>query len=270
MEVWHAIVLGIIQGLSEFLPISSSGHLIIVSTILQGKPLSMSLDVALHVGTFVALLLYFWKDWWQMFLGNLSSIRERKWNTESKILSLILIGTIPAAVVGKLLVHEIEHFFGSHPYLVCIPLVVVGILLWWVDKVAPIRRELKDLKVKDGILIGLAQACALFPGTSRSGATIMAGRWLGLDRTSAARFSFLLGTPAMAGAALLKSQEILASIHLPEFYLGILTSAVVGFFVIAFFMRYLQTHGFGVFALYRIILAAVSLFLLMSGKTGGS
>ncbi len=264
MELTHSVILGIIQGFSEFLPISSSGHLIIVSTMLQGQPLSMSMEVALHVGTLVALLLFFWRDWIDLLQGSILTLKEKKINPRSQLVINIIVGTIPAGIVGKLFEHQIEAFFSAHPLYVCFPLVFVGILLWWIDKKSPVTTKMMDLTPKQGLIVGLAQACALFPGTSRSGATIIAGRWLGLDRNEAARFSFLLGTPAMAGAALLKSKEILASIQQPEFYVGIIVSGVVGWLVIGFLLRYLRTSGFAVFAIYRVVLALVSAGILMS------
>jgi undecaprenyl-diphosphatase len=264
MELWHSVVLGIIQGLAEFLPISSSGHLIIVSTMLQGQPLSMNLEVALHVGTLAALLVYFWRDWIDLAQGSLQTVKEKKLNARSRLLLNLIIGTIPAAIVGKIFEHQIEEFFSTRPILVCIPLIFVGLLLWWVDRRMPVTRKLDSFTPKDGLIVGIAQTCALFPGTSRSGATILAGRLLGIDRSDAARFSFLLGTPITGGAALLKSKAILASIHLPEFYIGMLVSAVTGWLVIGFLMRYLRKYGFGVFAIYRIVLALVSVGILMS------
>jgi len=264
MELSHSVILGVIQGLAEFLPISSSGHLIIVSTILQGKPLPLSFEVALHVGTLFALLLYFWKDWLDLFKGSVETLQQKKINPRSQMVLNIIVGTIPAAVVGKIFEHDIEAFFSTRPILVCIPLVFVGILLWWVDKKAPVTRKMTDFNLKDGFLVGIAQACALFPGTSRSGATIIASRLLGLDRSEAARFSFLLGTPIMGGAAILKSKEILASIHLPEFYVGMSVSALTGWIVIGFLMKYLRNYGFAVFAIYRVILAIVSIVLLQA------
>lgn len=264
MELWHSVVLGIIQGLAEFLPISSSGHLIIVSTMLQGQPLSMALEVALHVGTLAALLIYFWRDWVDLLQGSLLTLKEKKLNPRSQMVINIIVGTIPAGIIGKLFEHQIEGFFSTRPILVCFPLIIVGLLLWWVDRKAKIHRKMMEFTPKHGFLVGLAQACALFPGTSRSGSTIIACRLLGLDRSDAARFSFLLGIPVMGGAALLKADEILASIHLPEFYVGMLVSAVTGWLVIGFLMRYLRTYGFGVFAVYRVVLALVSIGILMS------
>ncbi|HYX39190.1 MAG TPA: undecaprenyl-diphosphate phosphatase [Oligoflexus sp.] len=264
MELWHSVVLGIIQGLAEFLPISSSGHLIIVSTMLQGRALSMSFEVALHVGTLLALLVYFWKDWIDLLQGSVLSLKEKKINPRSQLLINLIVGTVPAAIIGKLFEHQIEEFFSTRAILVCFPLIIVGILLWWVDRKAPVHRKMLEFKPIHGLLVGVAQACALFPGTSRSGATIIASRLMGLDRSEAARFSFLLGTPITAGAALLKADEILASIHLPEFYVGMLVSAVTGWLVIGFLMRYLRKYGFGVFAIYRVVLALVSIGILMS------
>ncbi|MCX6127851.1 MAG: undecaprenyl-diphosphatase UppP [Proteobacteria bacterium] len=264
MDLSHSVILGVIQGLAEFLPISSSGHLIIISTIMNGQALPMSFEVALHVGTLGALLLYFWRDWWALALGCLSAVQKRQKNYQSRLFVNLVIGTIPAGIIGKLFEHQIESFFTEHPILICIPLVLVGILLWWVDKKAATSRKIDDFGARESFLVGVAQACALFPGTSRSGATIIAGRVLGLNRGDAARFSFLLGTPAMAGAALLKSKEILASIHQPVFYVGMSVSLVVGWLVIGFLLRFLRNNGFAWFAIYRVALAFVSAILLFS------
>ena len=182
---------------------------------------------------------------------------EKSWES-GVLLPALLLGSVPAAVIGLSARKQIEALFHN-PLSVAVPLFLVGFLLWWVDKVAPSDRSLPELSLKDGVLIGLAQACALIPGVSRSGATITAARALGMDRSGAARFSFLLGTPAMGGAALLHWRDFLVSWHQPGFLLGVLTSFLVGCLAIRFFLGFIQKFGFLAFALYR---AAVALCLI--------
>jgi len=252
-----AAVLGVIQGLTEFLPVSSSGHLVIVSSILDGEPLPLSLNIALHLGTLAATMAYFWRDWVRMgaACARRVAFRESSFETRTLIPALVL-GTIPAGIIGLLWQKEIEILFHN-PLSVTLPLALVGLALWAVDSKMPSPLKLSDLRIRDGILIGFAQATALIPGVSRSGATILGGRILGLKRDEAARFSFLLGTPAMAGAALLNLDSLLVSMKEPVFYIGFVMALVTGVFAIGFMLRFLRSHGFGVFALYRLVLAAI-------------
>jgi undecaprenyl-diphosphatase len=261
MDIVHAWILGVIQGLTEFLPVSSSGHLIVFSWIMDGKPLPLAFNVALHIGTLSAILFYFWRDWLDLLQGNLAAMQQGKANAQSRLLGNILLGSVPAGIIGGLWEDEIEAFL-HHPGIVCITLISVGWLLWWVDRRSPVTQKMLELSPKQAFLIGVAQAVALIPGTSRSGATILCGRWLGLDRAEAARFSFMLGTPAMAGAALLKGKYILASIHQPEFWVGVISSAAVGYAAISFLLAFLRRYGFGVFAVYRTVLAILTLIVL--------
>lgn len=259
----HAIILGFLQGTAEFLPISSSGHLILASYFMDGKPLPLALNVALHVGTLLAILLYFWRDWMKIANCLVKRITQKEKSFESDVLfPALLIGSIPAAVVGLLWEEDIERIFHSPQYVV-VPLALVGILLWWGDRKAPTTRPLNKLTFKDSILIGVFQACALIPGVSRSGSTILGGRLLGFSRTDAARYSFLLGTPAMAGAALLKRKEILESFNEPSFFVGCMTALLVGCLAISFLMAFIKRYGFGVFALYRVGLAVTIIVLLV-------
>ena len=258
----YALVLGVVQGITEFLPVSSSAHLIIVSSFYQGKALPLSLNIALHIGTLVAVLVYFKKDWLEISGDILKSSRDRKRRFSSHVLfPALIIGTIPAGVIGLLGKDYIEDMFHN-PGFVVYPLAVVGIALWWFDKKSSTERSLKDLGLKDAILIGFAQACALIPGTSRSGATIIGGRLLGFDRETAARFSFLLGTPAMVGAAILESKDILSSLDDPVFYVGIVTSALVGVLSIHLLLEFLKRFGLGAFAIYRVVLAIILFYLV--------
>ncbi len=257
MEALYAAALGAIQGISEFLPISSSAHLIVFSKLVGGETLPLSLNVAMHLGTFFAAFLYFWKDWQRIFLGlkNFSFNGSRSF--ESHVLvPAIVVGTIPAAAVGLLLKEHIESIF-HHPQATIAPLIFVGLGLWIVDERCKVSRNFTDLKISDAFLIGICQAIALIPGTSRSGATILGARVLGFSRSDSARFSFVLGAPAMAGAALIESSGIWAHSSNPIFYIGILTSFFVGLTSIHVLLIILQSYGFLAFAIYRCILAGI-------------
>ncbi len=263
IQTIHAMVLGFLQGTAEFLPISSSGHLILASYFMDGKPLPLALNVALHVGTLLAVLLYFWRDWLKLADRVLKRITKKEKSFESDILfPALIIGSIPAGVVGLLWEDDIERIFHAPQYVI-VPLALMGLAIWWGDRKAPVTRTFDKLTFKDSILIGLAQACALIPGVSRSGSTILGGRLLGFSRTDAARYSFLLGTPAMAGAALLKHKEIAQSLSDPSFLVGCITALLVGCVAISFLMAFIKRFGFGVFAIYRIGLAAIILALLV-------
>lgn len=260
-EILYAIILGIIQGISEFLPISSSGHLIIYSSLSEGASLPLSLNVALHFGTLLAILIYFHKDWLKLLYGVDGYVRKRERSFESHtLLPALVFGSIPAAIIGLSFKDQIESYFHS-PAVVAIPLIVVGILMVVCDKYYPSSKPLKNLSVKDGVIIGFAQAIALIPGTSRSGITITAGRVLNFSKVDAARFSFLLGTPAMAGAFLLEAKDILNYISNPVFYVGIISSFLVGLVTMKFLFKFLQKFGFLGFAIYRIIIAIIIILI---------
>jgi undecaprenyl-diphosphatase len=249
-----AIILGAVQGLSEFLPISSSAHLIIFSWFLSGKPLPMVLNIAMHVGTLSSLLLFFWADWMEIGRSVVARISKGQRSFQSDALFPgLVIGSIPAAVVGLLGKDYIEEYFHS-PAMVVVPLILVGFVLWWVDRTHPQANSLQGMSVKKSWYIGLAQTLALIPGVSRSGITIIAARTMDFDRAAAARFSFLLGTPALFGAALLHGRQISEHIQEPIFYGGIISSCVVGCIAIKFFIAFIQRYGFLAFALYRLAL----------------
>lgn len=256
-EALQAVILGIVQGIGEFLPISSSGHLIIVSWLMSGKPLPLTLNIALHVGTLLAVIAYFWRDWLLIARSLVTRVVSGSTSYETSVLLPgILIGSVPAGVIGVLWNDKIEQIFHN-PLSVCLPLLLVGIALWLVDRKWPVTKSSSNLTLLDCALIGVGQACALIPGVSRSGATILTGRLRGIDRESAARFSFMLGTPAMGGAALLKYKDLIASSGDPIFYIGTVVSFVTGLLAIGFLLRFLRKFGFGVFAAYRALLAAV-------------
>ncbi|MGD9935813.1 MAG: undecaprenyl-diphosphate phosphatase, partial [Dehalococcoidia bacterium] len=212
MDLLRAVVLGVVQGLTEFLPVSSSGHLILVPSLFGWDDQGLAFDVGLHAGTLVALLAYFWRDWATMTFCGLDDLRHhgpsvRRYQQPSRLLLLIVLGSVPAAVAGLALNGWIEENLRQ-AWLVALMLIFVGALMLIADRRSRLDRSLHDLGVVDAVLVGLAQAVALIPGVSRSGATISTGLVRGLDREAAARFAFLLGTPAFAGAALLKFKDL--------------------------------------------------------------
>lgn len=254
---WYAALLGVLQGTTEFLPVSSSGHLVVVSFFVGGETLPLALNIALHLGTLGAVFVFFWRDWLRLILGAWGRVRRSEKSFESEILLPgLILGSLPAGVVGLVAHEQIEKVFHN-PLSVAAPLLVVGIILWWVDYRYPVTKILRNLRLKDAVWIGVAQTFALIPGVSRSGSTIVAGRMLGLSREDAARFSFLLGTPAMAGAALLKGDELLAHAGDPVFYTGFFVSMITGILTIGLLLKFLRRFGFASFAIYRAGLAIV-------------
>lgn len=268
-DILRAIVLGIVQGLTEFLPISSSGHLIIVRELFGWEFTDeLTFDVSLHLGTTAAVLAYFARDWIGMARGGLRWLAgDRKprvgETADARVLILIIVGSIPIAITGLLLQDWIENEIRS-PVVASAMLIVFALVLLLAERLGRGDQSIHDASLKDALAIGGAQALALIPGVSRSGITISAGLVRGLDRSSAARFSFLLSTPAIGGAALLTlgdaiSEGVIAG-SLDIIIAGFIASAVVGWFAIAVLMRVLQTHTFLPFVIYRI--AAGTFFLL--------
>jgi undecaprenyl-diphosphatase len=265
-QLVQAIVLGIVQGLTEFLPISSSGHLIVIPALLGWEdPFieSLAFSVMLHVATLAALLIYFARDWVRLVPAGIAALRDRSFNgdPDRRLAWLLAATTIPAVIVGVALNDLIETVFRE-PRLVAMTLVAGAIILWLADRVGSRSRAIEQLTFRSALGIGAAQALALIPGVSRSGISISAGLFAGLDREAAARFAFLMATPITAGAGLWEARKIIAGeagVDLPLVPLlaGMLASLVAGLLAIAFLMRYLRSHGLGVFVLYRLVLAAV-------------
>ena len=252
----YALILGIVQGITEFLPVSSSAHLI-VSSWLSGRELPLVINVSLHFGTVLAVLFYFRDDWFKLIRKSLSFIQNKEKSFESHILLPgIILGTFPAGIIGLLFKDKIEEYL-HHPIATVLPLIVIGLALWLVDQYSPTKRDIKELRIRDAFYIGLAQAIALIPGVSRSGATILAGRYLSFDRVSAAKFSFLLGTPAMLAATLLVLKDTAAYLGEPVFYFSIFVSFISGLLAIKFLLKFLEKTGLFYFAVYRIILAMI-------------
>ncbi|HEY3346589.1 MAG TPA: undecaprenyl-diphosphatase UppP [Nitrospirota bacterium] len=261
--VISAIVLGILQGLTEFLPVSSTAHLILLPWALNwNDPLlsSLNFDVALHLGTLVAVVAYFRNDWAALIRAFFSSIAKKKAETaDERVIWLILIATVPGAVLGKLFEQDVETVFRN-PLLIASTLFVVAIIMMLAERYAAKREGMgmDEMKLPHAVAIGFAQACALLPGVSRSGATITAGLFAGYTRESAARFSFLLSTPIIAGACLLKAGKLIEGFRMGEgtvIVAGVAASAVSGYLAIAFLINYLKKHPLDVFAWYRIALA---------------
>jgi len=259
----QSIILGIVQGLGEFLPISSTAHLILAPYLFGWQDPGLSFDVALHVGTLIAVVTFFWRDWIDIFslaFKNESKVHQaykvHKENYPKSILWLLVIASVPGAIFGFLFDDYAEHAFRS-PLLIAFTLSVVGLILYLVDKYAKHKKDISHISIKDAILIGLSQAVAIIPGVSRSGATMTTGLALGLSREQAARFSFLLSTPIIFGAALIKIPHLLqAGIDLP-IILGIIAAAISGYLAIKYILRFIQRIGYAPFFWYRLALAAI-------------
>lgn len=267
MDFLRAAILGIVQGLTEFLPVSSSGHLVLIPALFGWDDQGLSFDVGLHLGTLLAILVYFWRDWAEMIsVGTVDLVRYqfrfRLHRRPSQFLWLLALGSIPAAVVGALFNDWIEDHVRQ-PWLIAITLAVVGAVMLYADRRGTRERGMASIGIADAVVIGVAQACALIPGVSRSGATMTTALFRGLDRNDAARFAFLLGTPAFVGAAALKASDLAgeSSTQLSELAVGFACSAVVGFLVIHFLLRYLRTRSLAVFVWYRFVVAALTLII---------
>lgn len=269
MNVWQAIILGIVQGLTEFMPISSSAHLVIVPRLLGWEDPGLAFDVALHLGTLVAVVIYFWSDLVQLLLDWLRSIRDRNLAAPyARLAWLLLIGSVPGGVAGVLLEKAAGEAFRDLR-LIGAATIGLAVVLFIADRRGHGSRELPDLTWRDGLLIGAAQALALVPGVSRSGATITAGLFRGLKRDTAARFSFLLGTPLIAGAGLQQSLHIartgLGGDSRAGFAAGVIASAIVGYLTIALLLRYLRRHTTLPFVVYRIVLGVFLISWVLAG-----
>lgn len=278
MTILQSVILGILQGLTEFMPISSSAHLIIVPWLFGWTDpalRSLPFDVALHLGTLVAVLWFFADDWVRLCRAGVASLVERKIgnDTDRRLAWLLVIGVIPGGIAGVLFESRLDKWFHAPnmpvqpmAMLVMVVLIVLlGLALFIVERVARHGRGMRTLSLKDALVIGLAQALAVFPGVSRSGSTITAGLGLGLERESAARFSFLLSAPIIAGAGLKSLWEIyratkagaLVRGELILFPIGTIAAAVSGYLCIKYLLRFLQNHSTDVFVYYRWVLAAL-------------
>ena len=275
MTILQAIILGIVQGLTEFLPISSSGHLLIVPWLfnwhflLENPELNKTFDVALHLGTLFSLIAYFWRDIGRLLAAWARTIVHRKLDSpEGKVAWLILVSTIPAAIVGVAFEDVIVTRLGQ-PWMTAVLMIVFGLVLWLVDHTAKLDRDLDSLSWGGALIIGAAQALALAPGVSRSGITMVTGLLVRLDREAAARYSFLMSIPIIAGAAAYKGLQI-AQDGLPAgtsepFAVGIASAAISGFAAIWFLLAYLKRHNFDLFVIYRLAIGFGMLLLMATG-----
>ncbi len=271
----QALVLGIVQGLTELLPVSSSGHLILVpwaaewTYLEQNDRFNQTFDVALHLGTLVAVGAYFFSDIVRLIRAFVGSLARRKIETpDEKIAWFVLVATIPAGVVGFAGAGFIADSLGE-PWQILVLLAAGALLLLWADR-TPATRQMSDLGLRHAVVMGLAQALALAPGVSRSGITITAGRFLGLDRDSAARYSFLLLVPTVLGAVLAEGLDNVVFGELPDgwkgpFLVGTLAAMGSGLLAIQWLLDYVRQHTYGVFVVYRLALAAVVLLVILAG-----
>jgi len=262
MTVWQAAVLGVVQGLTEFLPISSSAHLALFPWIFGWPYMGLAFDVALHWGTLLAVAVYFHRDWRALAAGVWRAARERRGNAEASLTAKLAVGSLPAAAAGLLLEDAAESVLRS-PWIIAVMLAAVAVVLWALDRRA--RPGPADAVPGWGsaLLIGAAQAVALVPGTSRSGITMAAGLMVGLPRPAAARFSFLLSAPITLGAGLHQLKDFGAAPPLP-LAVGLVTSALAGGAAIGFLLRFLARGSFAPFAVYRLLLAGLVVGLLLT------
>ena len=274
MEILHSLILGVVQGLTELLPVSSSAHLNLFPWVFGWSDISESFDVALHIGTLLAIIIFFYKDWVQLIKGGYNQVVKKKKSTEGKIFWYIVIATIPTGiaclVLDKLSGKLIEILSGvfktsqinTQMFIIAIALIVMGIILYVVDKNSKSKIKYKDITFKQSLLISLSQAiAAAFPGVSRSGITMTVGRKMGVERESVAKFSFLLSTPIVAAAALYELKHFVFDL---PFVIGVLASFIVGMFVIKFLLNYLKKGSFKVFAIYRVALGIIVLIILLT------
>ena len=263
-EIFKAIILGIVQGIAEFLPISSSAHLIIFPYLFGWEESGLAFDVALHFGTMMAVIVVFFKDWWNLFIGAVTDIKDKKKSTNGKMFWYLVIATIPAVIAGILLDDLIENVVRGNLWIIASCLAIMGILIFLGDKWASrhYKKETKfeDISLKQALLVGVSQAFAIIPGFSRSGTTILGGRLLGISKEAITKFTFLLSVPVICGATILKVGDLALT---KEVIIGVIASFAAGLLTIKFLLNYIKKHDFSVFAFYRVILAIIVLVKLI-------
>ena len=264
----QAIILGFVQGATEFLPISSTAHLVLVPWFFGWTDPGLGFDIALHLGTLVSLLVYFRSDWFDLLGGGIDLLRGRRENPNSKLMLFIIVATIPALIAGALL-NDFADSTLRKPPIIASALIVLALVLVVAERLGKRQIKLDQMTLGDAIAVGCAQAVAIIPGVSRSGVTITAALFRGMTREAAARFSFLLSTPII-GAAVSKAvfdgvRHGFPSVAMSSAIMGIVVSGVVGYLSIAFLMRYLATHNTYVFVAYRIALGIIVLAAYFKG-----
>lgn len=260
MTIWQAVVMGLVQGLGEFLPISSSAHLVLVPWLFKWHDPGLTFDIALHIGTLIAVIAYFWRDWVKLIMGAFQGTKT----VEGRLFWYLVLATIPGAIMGLLLEEKAETVFRN-PLLIAVMLIVLGVLLYWADRKGRKLTNVNNISLGQSLMIGISQALAIIPGVSRSGITMTTGLLFGLTREGAARFSFLLSAPVIFGAGLIKVPDILANpgmVNAP-FLIGMLVSALSGAASIGFLLKYVQKKNFLPFVWYRFLLGAVVLLVAL-------
>ena len=257
MEIYQAVILGIVQGLTELLPISSSAHLNLIPIIFNWD-VPESFDVALHFGTLLAIGIFFFKDWIDLIIGGARNVFKKEDSVNGRMFWYIVAATIPGGAIGFVLDKYAEYFL-TKPMIIAIALIVMGVILYLVDKKSSTKTEYEEMTFKQTFLIGLSQALAFIPGVSRSGVTMTAARAMGISRESAARYSFMLSAPIVLAATIFKLGDFIEYLSIASatgiiaFILGILVSFIVGIIVIKFLLEYLKKGSFKIFAIYRVI-----------------
>ncbi len=255
MDIFQALVLGIVQGLTELLPVSSSAHLFLIPWIFGWQEIG-DFDVALHFGTLLAIGIFFFKDWIELIKGGYKQVVKKENSTEGRMFWYIVIATIPGGAIGFLLDHFAEDIL-TNQFIIATALIIMGIILYVVDKKSKSEVEYKDMTFKQTFLIGLSQALAFIPGVSRSGVTMTTARAMGVKREAAAKYSFMLSAPIVLAATAYKIKDF--AFGDISFYIGVLASFIVGILVIKFLLQYLQKGSFKGFAIYRVILGVIAL-----------
>lgn len=261
MTILQAIFLGIVQGLTELLPISSSAHLALIPMIFKWD-IPDAFEVALHFGTLLAIGLFFFKEWVLLIKGGYELVVKQKKTTEGKMFWYIVVATIPGGAIGFVLDRYAENLL-TKPLIIAIALIVMGILLYIIDKKSDEKIEYEKMNFKQTFLVGLSQALAFIPGVSRSGITMTTARLMKINRESAAKYSFMLSAPIVLAATVFKLKEFVFN---TPFILGVLSSFIVGVIVIKFLLEYLRKGSFKIFAIYRLILGIILLVLIIVGK----
>jgi undecaprenyl-diphosphatase len=258
IQAFHAFVLGIVQGLAEFLPISSSAHLVLAPWLLKWEDPGLVFDVALHLGTLLALLLYYWREWLELVSSIFNGDTQKR-----QLLLLLIVASVPGAIIGLAFEKQAETIFRS-PMLIAIAMAVLGVALWFFDRISPQKRTIREMRYSDALFIGLSQAFAIVPGVSRSGSTITMARALGIDREDAANFSFLMATPIIAGAGLVEGRHLMHSAMTADVLVGFTAAAIFGLIAISALIRFVRTRTYEPFAIYRILAAifVIAIFLM--------
>lgn len=265
MQIYQALILGIIQGLTELLPISSSAHLNIIPWMFNWfnepgfQESFKGFDVALHFGTLLAIALFFFKDWLELIKGGVEQVIKKKKSPEGRMFWYIVLATIPGGIIGFILDKFLEDFL-TKPLIIAIALIIMGIILYVVDNKAKSTTDYEDMTLKQTFLIGLSQALAFIPGVSRSGVTMTTARFMGVKRESAAKYSFMLSAPIVLAATVFKIKDFVFSL---TFFIGVLASFIVGVFVIKFLLEYLRKGSFKAFAIYRVIFGLLIIAILI-------